>query len=78
MILGLFTRPVAVIVSALAFGILISAGWLGTTCLDEWQIGILGVAGGLLLFLSGGGTTLWTDSWRQGITRSPARECFPG
>jgi thiosulfate dehydrogenase [quinone] large subunit len=55
MILGLFTRPVAVIVSALAFGILISAGWLGTTCLDEWQIGILGVAGGLLLFLSGGG-----------------------
>ncbi|WP_369127108.1 TQO small subunit DoxD [Mycolicibacter arupensis] len=51
---------------------------MGTTCLDEWQIGILGVAGGLLLFLSGGGTTLWTDSWRQGITRSPARECFPG
>lgn len=42
-------------VFGLAFGILLSAGWLGTTCLDEWQIGILGAACGLMLFLSGGG-----------------------
>lgn len=53
--LGLFTRIMSAGVLGLAFGILISAGWLGTTCLDEWQIGILGVAGGLTLFLSGGG-----------------------
>ncbi|MEB3070760.1 TQO small subunit DoxD [[Mycobacterium] vasticus] len=54
-IIGLFTRIMSLAVLALAFGILLSAGWLGTTCLDEWQIGILGVACGLMLFFSGGG-----------------------
>lgn len=54
-LLGLFTRMMSVGVVGLAFGILISAGWLGTTCLDEWQIGVLGVACGFALFLSGGG-----------------------
>lgn len=54
-IIGLFTRAMSVAILGLAFGILLSAGWLGTTCLDEWQIGILGVACGLMLFLSGGG-----------------------
>lgn len=53
--LGLFTRIMGVGVLGLAFGILISAGWLGTTCLDEWQIGVLGVASGFMLLLSGGG-----------------------
>lgn len=55
LILGLFTRVMSLGVLGLAFGILLSAGWLGTTCLDEWQIGILGVACGFVLFLSGGG-----------------------
>lgn len=54
-IVGLFTRVTSLAVLGLAFGILLSAGWLGTTCLDEWQIGILGVASGFMLFLSGGG-----------------------
>lgn len=54
-IFGLFTRIMSLAVLGLAFGILLSAGWLGTTCLDEWQIGILGVASGFMLFLSGGG-----------------------
>lgn len=53
--LGLFTRVMSLGVLSFAFGILLSAGWLGTTCLDEWQIGILGVACGFALFLSGGG-----------------------
>ncbi|RRN78003.1 DoxX family membrane protein, partial [Pseudoxanthomonas sp. SGD-10] len=42
-ILGLFTRLMSVGVFFLAMGILLGSGWLGTTCLDEWQIGILGV-----------------------------------
>ena len=42
-------------VFSLAFGILLGSGWLGTTCLDEWQIGILGVSAGFTIFLSGGG-----------------------
>lgn len=52
---GLFTRLMSVGVMALAGGILLGSGWLGTTCLDEWQIGILGVAAGFTIFLSGGG-----------------------
>lgn len=53
--LGLFTRLMSIGVSLLACGILLGSGWLGTTCLDEWQIGILGVASGFTLFLAGGG-----------------------
>lgn len=52
---GLFTRFMSVGVFALAMGILLSSGWIGTTCLDEWQIGTLGIATGFTLFLTGGG-----------------------
>ncbi|MEG0917947.1 MAG: TQO small subunit DoxD [Myroides sp.] len=52
-ILGLFTRLMSIGVFCLAMGILLGSGWLGTTCLDEWQIGVLGVASGFTLFLSG-------------------------
>lgn len=53
--LGFFTRLMSLGVMSLAVGILLGSGWLGTTCLDEWQIGILGVAAGFTIFLSGGG-----------------------
>lgn len=53
--LGFFTRLMSIGVMSLATGILLGSGWLGTTCLDEWQIGILGVAAGFVIFLSGGG-----------------------
>ena len=53
LILGLFTRLMSIGVFALAFGILLGSGWIGTTCLDEWQIGVLGIASGFTLFLSG-------------------------
>ncbi len=55
LILGLFTRIMSIGVMLLATGILLGAGWLGTTCLDEWQIGVLGVATGFTLFLTGSG-----------------------
>lgn len=54
-ILGVFTRLMSIGVFSLALGILLGSGWLGTTCLDEWQIGVLGVASGFTIFLSGGG-----------------------
>ncbi|REC41880.1 TQO small subunit DoxD [Chryseobacterium pennipullorum] len=54
-ILGLFTRLMSIGIFSLALGILLGSGWLGTTCVDEWQIGVLGVAGGFVLFLSGSG-----------------------
>lgn len=55
-ILGLFTRLMSVGILSLALGILLGSGWLGTTCVDEWQIGVLGIAGGFVLFLTGSGT----------------------
>lgn len=54
-IMGLFTRLMSIGVFCLAMGILLGSGWLGTTCLDEWQIGTLGIAGGFTLFLTGSG-----------------------
>lgn len=52
-IFGLFTRLMSLGVFGLALGILLGSGWLGTTCLDEWQIGVLGIATGFTLFLTG-------------------------
>lgn len=60
--LGLFTRLMSMGVIFLAMGILLGSGWLGTTCLDEWQIGVLGVAGGFTILLSGGGK-FSMDNW---------------
>ncbi|PRY91867.1 TQO small subunit DoxD [Marinilabilia salmonicolor] len=54
-IFGLFTRIMSVGVFSLAMGILLGSGWIGTTCLDEWQIGVLGIATGFVLFLTGSG-----------------------
>lgn len=54
-IFGFFTRLMSVGVFGLAMGILLGSGWIGTTCLDEWQIGILGIAAGFTIFLSGSG-----------------------
>lgn len=62
LILGLGTRLASLGVSLLSLGILLGAGWLGPTCLDEWQIGALGIAGGATLMLSGAGA--WSlDAW---------------
>ncbi|MFN2260821.1 MAG: TQO small subunit DoxD [Psychroflexus sp.] len=52
---GLFTRIMSIGVFGLAMGILLGSGWIGTTCLDEWQIGVLGIATGFVLFLTGSG-----------------------
>src|SRR5690606_32717343 len=54
-ILGLFTRLMSIGMFFLAMGILLGSDWIGTTCLDEWQIGVLGIASGFTLFLSGSG-----------------------
>ena len=54
-LLGLFTRLMSIGIFGLAMGILLGSGWIGTTCLDEWQIGVLGIASGFALFLTGSG-----------------------
>ena len=55
LIAGLFTRLSALGALLLSAGILLGAGWLGPTCLDEWQIGATGLATGSALMLMGGG-----------------------
>lgn len=62
LMLGLFTRLMSIGVFGLALGILLGSGWIGTTCLDEWQIGVLGIATGFTLFLSGS-STYSLDQW---------------
>ncbi|WP_338731713.1 TQO small subunit DoxD [Mangrovimonas cancribranchiae] len=54
-IFGAFTRLMSIGVFGLAMGILLGSGWIGTTCLDEWQIGVLGIATGFVLFFTGSG-----------------------
>src|SRR5690554_1329794 len=55
LILGFYTRLMSIGMFFLAMGILLGSGWLGTTCLDEWQIGVLGVTSGFVIFFTGGG-----------------------
>lgn len=55
LMLGFFTRLMSLGVFGLAMGILLGSGWIGTTCLDEWQIGVLGLSTGWMLFLTGSG-----------------------
>lgn len=55
LILGLLTRLAAVGTGLLALGILLGSGWLGSTCVDEWQIGSLLVGIGGAATLAGGG-----------------------
>ena len=71
---GLFTRLMSIGVFSLAMGILLGSGWIGTTCLDEWQIGVLGVAAGFTLFLTGSSTfSVDGELMKRGaaITRKP-------
>src|SRR5690554_3236275 len=60
--LGLFSRLMSIGIFSLAMGILLGSGWIGTTCLDEWQIGVLGVATGFVLFLTGS-SSYSLDQW---------------
>lgn len=59
---GFMTRLMSIGVFSLAMGILLGSGWIGTTCLDEWQIGVLGIAAGFTLFFTGSGN-FSVDHW---------------
>lgn len=74
--IGLFTRLMSVGVLLLATGILLGSGWIGTTCLDEWQIGILGMATGFALLFTGGGQYSLDNKW-LGNTPIGKHKLFP-
>lgn len=52
---GTLTRLSALGIGLMSYGVLTGAGWLGSTCLDEWQIGSLGMAGALVIMGTGAG-----------------------
>ncbi|MBS0358369.1 MAG: hypothetical protein JSS53_03745 [Proteobacteria bacterium] len=53
--LGLGTRFLGLLSAGLFTGLMLVAGWLGTTCLDEWTVASFGIGIGLCLFLAGSG-----------------------
>ena len=65
LLLGLVTRLAALGTAVLSFGILLGAGWIGTTCLDEWQIGVAGVAGSFTVLLAGAGPWSLDRLWMR-------------
>ncbi|MEZ4907884.1 MAG: TQO small subunit DoxD [Saprospiraceae bacterium] len=76
-IFGAFTRTMSIGVFGLAMGILLGSGWIGTTCLDEWQIGILGIAGGFVLFLTGSGKYSIDNLLMKKNTSISTKKWFP-
>lgn len=80
--LGLLSRISALVTAILSFAMLLSAGWLGATCLDEWQIGVLCTMGAMVMcFIGPGDFSLdhliakkfpgWTSGWRSWFTDGP-------
>lgn len=55
LITGTFTRLAAFGSAALSLMILLGAGWMGTSCVDEWQIGTVeGIASMIFMFTGSG------------------------
>ena len=62
---GFLTRLGGIGAACLSWGILMGSGWLGSTCLDEWQIGTMGIASGIVVFLAGSGPWSLDNLWRR-------------
>lgn len=75
--LGYFTRLASIGVIGLAGGILLGSGWIGSTCLDEWQIGVLGVAAGFTVFMTGGGYYSLDRIWMPKTPWLKTRKWYP-
>jgi len=53
MMLGFMTRLSGLVIAILAWSIGAAGGWLGPTCVDEWQIAVVEDAAGLMFMLTG-------------------------
>ncbi len=53
MMLGFMSRLSGLALALLVWGIGLGAGWLGTTCLDEWQIAAVEGAAALMFMFTG-------------------------
>ena len=55
LMLGLATRLSAFVSIGLNVALMVIFGWMGSTCLDEWTMAVLGVAMSSAVFLAGAG-----------------------
>lgn len=62
LLFGLLSRFTGVFLAGMAFGLMHTAGWIGPTCLDEWQIASLLITGGLMMAITGSGR-FSADHW---------------
>ena len=76
--LGFFTRLMSIGVFSLATGILLGSGWLGTTCLDEWQIGIRPSDRAEILFKEESSLAVMADFRRIACKRQAICQCQRG
>jgi len=53
--IGLGTRFLGLVLILLFMNLMLVAGWLGSTCLDEWTVATFGITLGACLFLAGSG-----------------------
>ncbi|AWR96814.1 TQO small subunit DoxD [Acidianus sulfidivorans JP7] len=53
MMLGLLTRLSGLVIAGLAWGIGLGGGWLGSTCVDEWQIAAVEGAAAFMFVFTG-------------------------
>jgi thiosulfate dehydrogenase [quinone] large subunit len=53
LMLGFMSRFSGLIIALLAWGIGLGAGWIGSTCLDEWQIAAVEGAAALVFVFAG-------------------------
>ncbi len=55
LLIGFGTRFLGLILIFLFINLMLVAGWMGTTCLDEWTVATFGIGIGMCLFLAGSG-----------------------
>lgn len=53
MLIGFLTRLSGLVLAGLAWGIGAAAGWLGSTCVDEWQIAAMEGAAAFMFIFTG-------------------------
>lgn len=75
LILGFYTRLMALSSIGLSFVLMLLFGWQGATCIDEWTMAAANFGMGASLFLGGGGAYS-IDAWR--MKRRPGLVSEPG
>ena len=67
---GTLTRSAAFGAAMLSFSMLFGNGWMGTACVDAFQIGTVDIAAMVFMFVAGGlGVDGWLHSYWDGHLR---------